>query len=145
MEIFHRGVWGTVCDDNWDELAAEVVCHQLGFSGVKPGGALINFGQGNRTGTSAGSAVRTCDVKVLSVVPGTGGIWLDDVRCSGLEEELSNCRFTGWGIHNCNHNEDVGIRCLSGTLTQICAPTREALTANAFTFLLYRRSNKGRA
>lgn len=32
LEICQNEVWGTVCDDGWNNMGANVACRQLGFS-----------------------------------------------------------------------------------------------------------------
>lgn len=80
--------WGTVCDDNWDILDAQVVCRQLGKS-VGHAKAYSNAHFGN----------------------GTGPILLDEVGCLGDETSLDLCIFVGVGIHDCSHAEDAGVSC----------------------------------
>ena len=31
VEICYGGVWGSICNDGWDDRAASVICRQLGF------------------------------------------------------------------------------------------------------------------
>lgn len=39
---------------------------------------------------------------------------MDNVTCSGFENNIDQCQFAGWGIHDCRHGEDSGIECSSG-------------------------------
>ena len=40
---------------------------------------------------------------------GSGPIQLDNVQCSGNEQNLLNC--THLTVHNCGHYEDAGVAC----------------------------------
>jgi len=81
--------WGTVCDDEWDNTDAGVVCRQLGFG-------------------SYGRSLQTFQPSATSSVP----IWLDNVGCSGGNSRLTYCDHNGYGSHNCGHHEDAGVTCL---------------------------------
>lgn len=35
VEILNNGEWGTICDDNWDDIDAIVACRNLGFRYIK--------------------------------------------------------------------------------------------------------------
>ena len=90
VEVFYNETWGAVCDDSWDLIDASVVCRELGY----------------------GTAVKT----YVSATSGRGNgtIWMGDVRCTGNERSLAECRHNGWGKQNCEHREDVGVVCASG-------------------------------
>ncbi|XP_048013046.1 adhesion G protein-coupled receptor L4-like isoform X2 [Megalobrama amblycephala] len=87
VEVLYNGIWGTVCDDNWDLSDAAVVCREMDCGNVIEAKSLAYFGQGS------------------------GQIWMDDVNCAGNESSLKNCRTPGWGISNCGHSEDAGVIC----------------------------------
>ena len=42
---------------------------------------------------------------------GTGHIVMENVACSGNEKSLSECKYRGWGVHDCAHTQDAGCFC----------------------------------
>ncbi|XP_060677728.1 deleted in malignant brain tumors 1 protein-like, partial [Hemiscyllium ocellatum] len=88
VEVYYNGTWGSVCDDSWDMIDAEVVCKQLGCGHVM-------------------------DMSLPSSdEPGSGPVWLKDVKCSGNESFLWECPSAPLGHQDdCSHKEDVRIMC----------------------------------
>ena len=78
--------WGTVCDDHFGVRDATVICVMLGYrNGLARQRSF--FGQGK------------------------GRIFMDDLSCSGNEENIFDCPYSGWNRHNCDHGEDAGVEC----------------------------------
>ena len=46
---------------------------------------------------------------------GSGEIWLHELQCVGNEMTLLDCGHSGWGVHDCNHFEDVSVSCDNST------------------------------
>uniref|UniRef100_S4RRY7 SRCR domain-containing protein n=1 Tax=Petromyzon marinus TaxID=7757 RepID=S4RRY7_PETMA len=95
VEVFYEGTWGTVCGDIWGLQHAGVVCQQLGCGSAFMAPRNARFG------------------------PGSGQIWLDDVRCSGTESRLSECEHLSWGYHNCVHGDDASVVCSSAHMHSV--------------------------
>ena len=36
---------------------------------------------------------------------------MDNVDCGAGDEVLDDCDFNGWGVHNCDHFDDIGVMC----------------------------------
>ena len=92
VEVFHKGSWGTVCDNSWHKRDADVVCRQLGYT------------QGSRF---------RCHAACFG--QGDGKVWMDDLSCPRGGDKLMLCDFTEYGKHDCSHEEDVGVCCKADT------------------------------
>nr|XP_014721988.2 scavenger receptor cysteine-rich type 1 protein M160 isoform X1 [Equus asinus] len=90
VELKVQGKWGTICHHNWNNLAANVVCKQLGCGTALHFPGLPHFESGS------------------------GTIWLDDVSCSGNESFFWDCRHSGRVHYNCIHQKDVAVICSDG-------------------------------
>ncbi|XP_024126024.1 lysyl oxidase homolog 3B isoform X3 [Oryzias melastigma] len=87
VELFYRGEWGTICDDDFSLANANVLCRQLGFVSATGWTHSAKYGKGQ------------------------GKIWLDNVLCNGGEKSIDSCKSRGWGNSDCTHDEDAGVIC----------------------------------
>ncbi len=92
VEAFVGGRWGTVCDDNFGNEEARVICRQLG--------------QPWTTATAVGYAYFGANT-ALPIV-------MDELRCTGTESFLQSCVYDT--LHDCYHSEDAGVIC-TGSMT----------------------------
>ena len=87
LEIFVNGAWSTVCDKTFNFPEASAVCRQLRL----------------------GSAVKAVKKTVYGL--GSGPIWSRDVKCTGRELSLFECKTTPRARSGCYHSSDVGVVC----------------------------------
>ncbi|XP_076317546.1 lysyl oxidase homolog 2-like [Tachypleus tridentatus] len=87
VEIYHFGEWGSICDDEWDQREADIVCRQLGYPSAQRPTTDSLYGHARPT------------------------IWMDNLFCFGHEKRLDECPFDGWGLTDCNSKEAAGVVC----------------------------------
>uniref|UniRef100_A0A8C8SAN1 CD163 molecule n=1 Tax=Pelusios castaneus TaxID=367368 RepID=A0A8C8SAN1_9SAUR len=90
VELLHGGVWGTLCDSQWDLQAAHTLCQQFdcGFALSVPAGQL--FGTGD------------------------GPVWNGTFGCERNKSRLRNCPVTALGATECPPGSEA--RCLGSRL-----------------------------
>uniref|UniRef100_A0A4W4GED7 SRCR domain-containing protein n=1 Tax=Electrophorus electricus TaxID=8005 RepID=A0A4W4GED7_ELEEL len=86
VEVFHENTLARVCDANFDQQDAEVVCRELGCGRPMKLLGAAAFGRGE------------------------GQVWTEELQCRGTESEVSLCP-TSSVKQNCSHYSDVGLIC----------------------------------
>ena len=125
---------GTFTETTPANEAPALVCQSMGYD---TGEYASGFGQ---PGESQTSEPEMTYYPVNSTYP-LGDplpIWLDDLTCaagdadltgeSALRAPLAHCGYAGWGLHNCSHGEDAGVRCWKVADSSMAA-VAEPLTA----------------
>ena len=83
-----NGIWGGICDDEWDKPAADVVCRMLGYPSAETVYTTSSpFGHGTRS------------------------FVLDNVVCVGTETSVFDCQHEPEWDHNCGSGEWAGVKC----------------------------------
>ena len=89
VEFLYGPRWGTVCDEEFDDRDARVVCRQLGLEGGEA-----------RTGAYFG--------------PGAGPALMGRLGCRGDEADVLSCERDDAGAPACEHDQDAGVVCRAG-------------------------------
>ena len=92
LEVRHKGIWGTVCNDNFGMHEAVVFCRSLGYDG------RVHFEE---------------SLKVNNV---EAPIWIhfsDPGVCAGNETSITECHDKSLWEHypGCSHSEDIVLTC----------------------------------
>ncbi|KAI4898537.1 hypothetical protein NFI96_007900 [Prochilodus magdalenae] len=95
VEVLYGKTWSTVCDADFDQQDAEVVCRELGCGLPVEvlGGAAFGRGEGQ--------------------------VWSNMLHCRGNESEMYFCPVSSSLKHNCSHDSDVGLVCAGNTHAQL--------------------------
>ena len=106
VEICLYNAWGTVCNTQFGQTDAEVICKQLGY---RPNGTnhLLSLQLPPYILYCIEAVVYTTS-SMFGEEAG-GPIFLSDLSCSSEETTLLECLHST--VHQCDHTQDVGVQC----------------------------------
>ena len=99
LEVRHKGVWGTVCEDNFGQNEADVFCKMLGYERAEEGGWR--------------------EVDSITSRDGSWPVWINfkkENSCDGNESSITECHDSSLWNHDytCRHIEDIHLTCKVG-------------------------------
>ena len=97
-----NNIWGTVCDNFWDDKDASVVCRMLGYSPY--GRYIIIIDQISFNFIIGASALTN------AFVEGNWHVHINDLNCTGSEQSIWDCPHNGLNKY-CNHYKDASVIC----------------------------------
>ncbi|WAQ95385.1 NETR-like protein, partial [Mya arenaria] len=100
VEIEYEGKWGTICDRDFDENDAKVICRMLGYN------------------------TRSVEVKQNAYYGiGDGHIIISNLACDGNEPDISECLTAGYkwsAVHGyCTAKNDAAVQCRATSLVRL--------------------------
>ena len=102
--------WKSVCNTNWDELDAQVVCAQLGFFGkCKLSNEVCSF-YFNILLTLTFPHVAFATSQSYLGTPPIDPIFMDNIQCNGTETTLMDCDRSQDMLY-CSYSEIAGAIC----------------------------------
>uniref|UniRef100_A0AAX7TZ92 Scavenger receptor cysteine-rich type 1 protein M130-like n=1 Tax=Astatotilapia calliptera TaxID=8154 RepID=A0AAX7TZ92_ASTCA len=103
LEVKYNQSWSSVCEDDFDQQDAEVVCRQLGCG---PPSVL------------QGALYEEVEASV----------WSKEFQCGGHESALLDCRSSGSARNSCSPGKAVGLTCSDNDVRLVGGPSRCAGT-----------------
>ena len=93
-----NGIWGGICDDEFDINDAHVICRMLGFPNA-----------------TAALAFSTAD-GLYGTPPSGDNFVLDNLDCAGIETSVFDCPHNGEWNENCGALDIAGVHCATSKI-----------------------------
>ena len=94
-----NGTWGRICDFNFDNKDADVICKMLGFP------------------KALKALAKSADEDLYGPAPSDIGFVLENITCTGNEDSIFECPHPGeWEVEGCDADQIAGVQCATSKL-----------------------------